>query len=82
MQNEYTNNATAKQVQISNLAETVIRGNNKVMAALMAHFDRGQRTIELMIASKDKRLVETGTVDLISRESGLLTEQILEEVAS
>lgn len=52
------------------------------MARLMEHFDRGQRTIELMLDAKDIRFTEPDVLEIIIEGSGLYKEQLIEEVVA
>lgn len=69
----------AKEYKISDLAVLNIRANISLMAKLMEHFKRGQRTIDNMLDAKDKRFTEPEVVELIIENSGLYRKQILEE---
>lgn len=68
-----------EMVIISDKAIDAIKGNNQLMARLMMLFDRGQNTIENMMASKDIRLTAAGAVAILREESGLTDSEILEE---
>lgn len=66
-------------MQISDKAISAIKGNNRLMGRLMIAFDRGQNTIENWMALKDVRLTTPTAVQIISEESELNPEEILEE---
>lgn len=59
-----------------------IKGNIPLMAKLMEHFDRGQRTIELMLDAKDKRFTEPDVLEIVIEGSGLYKEQVIEETVA
>lgn len=67
------------EYRITDLAIRNIKGNIPLMAKLMERFDRGQRTIELMLDAKDKRFTESDVLEIIIEGSGLYREQIIEE---
>ena len=69
-----------KEYRITDLAIRNIKGNIPLLTKLMEHFDRGQRTIELMLDAKDKRFSEPELVNTIIEVTGLYKEQIIEEV--
>lgn len=64
---------------ITDKAIEAMKGNNVLMGRLMTAFDRSQTTIENWMASKDVRLTTVTAVQLISEESGLSEQEILEE---
>lgn len=64
---------------ISDKAIAAIKSSNKLMGRLMIAFDRGQNTIENWMASKDVRLTTPAAVQIISEESELANNEILEE---
>lgn len=65
-------------MQISDKAIYAIKGNNRLIARLMIAFNRGQNTIENWMSSKDVRFTTPTAVQIISEESGLSAEDILE----
>lgn len=70
------------EYRISDLAIRNIKSNIPLMAKLMEHFDRGQRTIENMLDVKDKRFTEPEVIQIIIKESGLYKEQVIEEAVA
>jgi hypothetical protein len=66
-------------MQITNKAISEIKSSNKLMGRLMAAFDRGQRSMEKWLESKDIRLTTPTAVLIIKEETGLDDSQILEE---
>lgn len=67
-----------KEYRLTDLAIRNINASILLMAKLMEHFDRGQRTIENMLIAKDKRFTEPEVVEIIIKNSGLYKEQIIE----
>ena len=72
------NNQNNLEMTISDKAIEAIKGNNKLIAALMTAFDRGQNTIEIWMNKKDVRLTTPIAVSLIVEHSGLSESEILE----
>lgn len=70
------------EYKITDLAIRNIKGNIPLMAKLMERFDRGQRTIELMLDAKDIRFTEPDILGIIIEGSGLYKEQVIEEVVA
>jgi hypothetical protein len=64
---------------ISDRAIQAIKGNNKLIAALMTAFDRGQNTIENWMNDKDVRLTTPTAVKAIVEHSDLTESDILEQ---
>lgn len=64
---------------ISNIAIEQIKDNRRVIGRLVSHFDKHYRTIELWIEKKDVMLTTPDAVTIISEETGLTQDQILQE---
>lgn len=64
---------------ISEKAIQAIKSSNRLMAALMTAFDRGQNTIENWMAAKDIRLTTPLAVKTIIDNSELSEDEILED---
>lgn len=64
---------------ISNMALLVIRGDRRVKGLLAIHFRKHYNTIENWIKNRDAMLTTPDAVKVISEETGLTQEQILEE---
>ena len=69
-------------MQISELAELKIRGNNKAIGRLMQFFDKGERTILNWMERKDIRLTVPGCLKIIAEETGINENEILVESAA
>lgn len=65
--------------QISDKAIVAIKGNNVLIARLMIAHNKGQKTIENWMADKDSRLTLPVTVKIIAEETGLASDEILED---
>lgn len=65
--------------QISDTGLEAIKGNNLLIGRLMILYNRGQKTIENWIASRDSRLATPKAVQIISEETGLEAQQLLTE---
>lgn len=61
-------------------AITSIRKNNKLIGRLIMEFNRGQNTIENWLKSDNSPLTTPLGVKIISEETGLTDEEILEPV--
>lgn len=68
--------------RITDKAIMAIKGNNVLIGRLMIAHNRGQNTIENWMASKDSRLTLPVSVRIIHEESGLATDEILEDPES
>lgn len=66
-------------ITITDKAIGTIKSSNRIIGRLMGAFDRNQNTIINWISSKDIRLTTQTAVNIISEESGLTREEILEE---
>ncbi len=66
-------------ITITDKAIGAIKSSNRIIGRLMGAFDRNQNTIINWISSKDIRLTTQTAVNIISEESGLSREEILEE---
>lgn len=66
-------------ITITDKAIGAIKSSNRIIGRLMGEFDRNQNTIINWISSKDIRLTTQTAVNIISEESGLSREEILEE---
>jgi hypothetical protein len=66
---------------ISELAINKIKGNNILVAKLMMLFDRTQNTIENWMNDKDVRLITPDAVRIISEETRLTEDEIIEQEA-
>lgn len=64
---------------ITDKAVESIKASNKIIGRLMIAFNRGQNTIENWMASKDVRLTTPDATKIITEETGLSYEEILEE---
>lgn len=64
---------------ISTKAQLAIRSNMKLMGRLMGHFSRSQASILNWIEDNDERLLLPESIAIISEESGLTHDVILEE---
>lgn len=65
-------------MKITDIAVQKIRKENKAIARLMILFDRGQKSIERWMEDKDIRLTLPEAVLIISEETRLTPEEILE----
>ena len=63
---------------ISNDALDRIRNNNKVVARMSYHFDKTVNTIHNWIKNRDAMLTTPDALKIISEETGLEQDQILE----
>lgn len=72
------NNQKYLEMTISDKAIEAIKNSNKLIAALMTAFDRGQNTIEIWMNKKDVRLTTPTAVKLIMEHSELTEMEILE----
>jgi hypothetical protein len=66
-------------VAISQEACDRIKGNNKIIGRMMHAFDKHWTTIDRWAEEKDSRLTTPTAVQIISEETGLTKEEILEE---
>lgn len=73
------NNQKYLEMTISDKAIEAIKNSNKLIAALMTAFDRGQNTIEIWMNKKDVRLTTPTAVKLIMEHSELTEADILEQ---
>lgn len=73
------NNQKYLEMTISDKAIQAIKDSNKLMAALMTAFDRGQNTIENWMKWKDIRLTTPTAVNAIMAHSELTESDILEQ---
>lgn len=64
---------------ISQKAIDKCTGNNRVIGALMVHFDRHYETIKRWILAKDECLTTPKVLQVIREETGLTDSEILEE---
>lgn len=64
-------------MQISELAISKIRGNNKAINALGYAFDRGYKTIENWLEGRNIILTTPTAVEIIKKETGLTDKEIL-----
>lgn len=69
-------------MSISDKAIQKLKGNNRAIARLMIEFDRGQATIENWMNAKDVRLTTPSAVTIISTETGLAQDEVLEPVSA
>lgn len=65
-------------MRITDKAVNAIKGNNRAMNALGYAFNKGYKTIENWLKSKDIRLTTPTAVDIIKAETQLAEEEILE----
>lgn len=68
------------KMRLTEKAVTSIRKNNTVIGKLIIAFNRGQNTIENWLKANDSPLTTPKALSIISEETGLTSEQILEEV--
>lgn len=67
-----------KYMKLSDIAVRKIKGNNQLIGRLMVEFDRGQKAIETWLKDHDQRLTLPEAVRIISEETRLTTEEILD----
>lgn len=65
-------------MNISDTAVQKIEGNNRTIGRLMIAFDRGQKSIENWLRSRDVRLTTPTAIAIIKEETGLAESEILE----
>lgn len=64
---------------INPIAEHRIKGNQRLIGRLMVHFDAHYVTILRWLKNDDLRLTTPACVEIIKEETGLSTDEILEE---
>lgn len=65
-------------MQLTQKAISIVKGNNQLIGALMAAFNRGQKTIEDWAESKDVRLTTPTAVKIFCEVGGLRENEVLE----
>lgn len=65
--------------RINNNTVQLMKGNNKLIGRLMAHFNKSSLTINRMIDSRHIQLSTGLPLSIIQEETGLKASQILEK---